>query len=201
MQNVTLRLLQSHTKNSPLACINFIKSHLTVENFSNLCQDIDLVSQEILIMDTRFHGTDHKQSNVFTNILQPVSHSVEKGTVQAEIHSRKRSEYTKVTILLNDIRLMAIFDWWQKVKEYIFQDIENLSASPEHKTLVSNQPDENMQIDLKLNITDSEIVFVEDASQWDSNAVILKVLLFQVLFHFILDIYVSEYDCIEIPPV
>lgn len=29
--------------------------------------------------------------------------------------------------------------------------------------------------ELKLNITDSEIVVVEDSSQWDTNAVILKV--------------------------
>lgn len=175
MQNVTLRLLHSHSTNSSLACINFIKSHLTIETFSNLCQDIDLVSQEILIMDTRFHGTDQKQSNVFTNILQPVRHSVEKDIVQAEIHSRKRLEYTKVTILLNDIRLMGIFDWWDKVRDYIFQDIENLSSSPEHKSSPTQNPEENVQFDLKLNVTDSEVIVVEDASQWDSNAVILKV--------------------------
>lgn len=175
MQNVTLRLLHSHSTNSPLACINFIKSNLTIETFSNLCQDIDLVSQEILIMDTRFQGNDQKQSNVFTNILQPVRHSVEKDIVQAEVHSRKRLEYIKVTILLNDMRLMAIFDWWEKVREYIFQDIENLSSSPEHKSVPKERPEENMQFDLKLNITDSEIIVLEDASQWDSNAVILKV--------------------------
>lgn len=179
MQNVTLRLLHSHSTKSPLACINFIKSHLTIETFSNLCQDIDLVSQEILIMDTRFHGSDQKQNNVFTNILQPVRHSVEKDIVQAEIHSRKRLEYTKVTILLNDMRLMAIFDWWEKVREYIFQDIENVSSSPEHKSSPTRKIEENVQFDLKLNITDSEIIVVEDASQWDSNAVILKVIFYK----------------------
>lgn len=45
-----LRLVKSHSKHSPLTCINFIKSHLTVETFSNLSQDIDLVSQEILVI-------------------------------------------------------------------------------------------------------------------------------------------------------
>lgn len=34
---------------------------------------------------------------------------------------------------------------------------------------------EEIPYELKLNITDSEIVFVEDTSQWDTNAVILKV--------------------------
>lgn len=177
MQNVTLRLLQSHNINSPLACINFIKSHLTVETFSNLCQDIDLVSQEILIMDTRFHGLQPvNHCNVFTNILQPIRHSVDKDLVQAEIHSRKRQDYTKVTILLNDIRLMTIFDWWQSVREYIFQDIENVASSPDHQLpVVKNVENDNAQFDLKLNITDSEIVLVEDSAQWESNAVILKV--------------------------
>lgn len=37
-----------------LACVNFVKSHLVVESFSDHTQDIDLVSQEILITDTRF---------------------------------------------------------------------------------------------------------------------------------------------------
>nr|CAI5831310.1 unnamed protein product [Callosobruchus analis] len=176
MQNVTLRLVESHEINSPLTCINFIKSHLTVENFSNFCQDIDLVSQEILVLDTRFHGVQPKdRCNVFTNILQPIRSSKDSDLVQAEVHSRKRQEYTKVTILLNDMKLMAIFDWWEALKQYIFQDIENVSSSPEHhSTVASSEAEVESQFDLKLNITDSEIVLVENTAQWDTNAVILK---------------------------
>jgi hypothetical protein len=37
------------------------------------------------------------------------------------------------------------------------------------------RPVEEVTYELKLNITDSEIVVVEDTSQWDTNAVILKV--------------------------
>jgi hypothetical protein len=37
------------------------------------------------------------------------------------------------------------------------------------------RPVEEVCYELKLNITDSEIVVVEDTSQWDTNAVILKV--------------------------
>ncbi|CAH1990127.1 unnamed protein product [Acanthoscelides obtectus] len=177
MQNVTLRLVQSHETNSPLTCINFIKSHLTVENFSNFCQDVDLVSQEILIMDTRFNGVEpNDRYNVFTNILQPIRSSKNpNGLVQAEVHSRKRQDYTKVTILLNDMRLMAIFDWWEALQQYIFQEIENVSSSPEHhSTMATLEVQEEVQFDLKLNITDSEIVLVENTAQWDTNAVILK---------------------------
>lgn len=42
--NVTLRLEIEHGLSS-LACINFIKSRLLVETFSDMTQDIDLVSQ------------------------------------------------------------------------------------------------------------------------------------------------------------
>lgn len=41
---------------SPLACVNFIRSRLTFESFSDESKDVDLVSQEILISDTRFEG-------------------------------------------------------------------------------------------------------------------------------------------------
>ena len=37
-----------------LARINFIKSRLVYESFSDLSKDVDLVSQEILLLDTRF---------------------------------------------------------------------------------------------------------------------------------------------------
>jgi hypothetical protein len=40
---------------------------------------------------------------------------------------------------------------------------------------MKGRPVEEVPYELKLNITDSEIVVVEDTSQWDTNAVILKV--------------------------
>ncbi|KAL1513260.1 hypothetical protein ABEB36_002689 [Hypothenemus hampei] len=174
LQNVTLRLVKTHSNHSPLTCINFIKSHLTMETFSNLSQDIDLVSQEILVIDTRVHGSP--MNNVFANILQPIKNAVnEKDLVQAEIHSRRRKDHTKVTILLNNMRLMAIFDWWEAVREYLFQEIDNVQASPDRQPIeksLSNNTNETFE--LKLNVTDSELVLVENTSQWDSNAVILK---------------------------
>lgn len=49
-------------------------------------------------------------------------------------------------------------------------DFDNIS--PSYKQISSNEP----QFELKVNITDSQVVFVEDTSQWDTNAVILKVI-------------------------
>ena len=37
--------------------------------------------------------------------------------------------------------------------------------------------------ELKLNVTDTELVVVENAAMWDTNAIILKVMLIPVGFH------------------
>lgn len=60
LDNVTLELENLEEENvqetKPLACVNFISSRLTFESFSDQTKDVDLVSQEILISDTRFEG-------------------------------------------------------------------------------------------------------------------------------------------------
>ncbi|KAK6626649.1 hypothetical protein RUM44_009125 [Polyplax serrata] len=220
--NVVVHLKQTHGEGIPLACINFIKSRLVVETFSDRSQDIDLVSAEILITDTRF--TDEpleKRCNVFTNILQPLSskHSKEAkspdkfdkpeterdkidfddGTVQAEVHHRRRKNYSKATVLLHNMRLMAVLDWWEIIRDFL---VTNAPAPAEvayvdHSTsytsaynpkpcgyvsgssgVVTKCPTvmdcETIPYEFKLNITDSEIILVEDTSVLDSNAIILK---------------------------
>lgn len=162
-------------ENRPLSCINFIRSRLTIESFSNFCQDVDLVSQEILIRDTRSEGVpESERTNIFTNILQPINYESQTDLVQAEVHNRKRGDYSKFTILLNNMRLMAIFDWWEAARDFILQDVSNVASSPVHQKEISRKQKKS-SFELKLNITDSEIVIVENMSQWDTNAVILKV--------------------------
>lgn len=171
---------QKFYESTPLACINFIKSTLAVDSYSDGSQDIDLVSQEILITDTRNLNNHHSTRNVFTNILKPMKSEHENGLVQAEIHSRKRLEKTKFTILLNNMRLMAILDWLESSRDFILQIEEPTKAAqtPAPSTLAKvgdspNAPDAGT-FELKLNITDSELVFVENTDQLDTNAVILK---------------------------
>lgn len=269
--NVNIRLQQTSPSSNrplPLACVNFIKSRLVIETFSNLSQDIDLVSQEILLRDTRYETTtvheidstrhrntqiqDHYEggltmlkdnsnrlnklngqkeksllresqrrsfeeanrrnsservntNNVFTDILRPIKDKkrgddVDDGLVQVEIHSRRRLDSFKFTILLNNIRLMAVFDWWDLARSFILQDINTTTlSSPTHRTshptppntsspvdgfsnsnflqsskLQRSQASSHVPFELKVNITDSELVVIEDITQADSNAVILK---------------------------
>ncbi|XP_043510420.1 vacuolar protein sorting-associated protein 13D isoform X2 [Frieseomelitta varia] len=179
--NVTVKLHPNHNI-AALACINFIKSRLTLDSLSDGSQDIDLVSQEILITDMRFQDEPvDKQSNVFTSILQPLRNSNNENRVQAEVHHRRRIASAATTILVHSMRLTAILDWWEAVRDFLMLN----SIEPEpilgitQTTTENNQEnDSNVLIatpfELKINITDSELVIVEDTSFRDTNAVILK---------------------------
>lgn len=219
--DVSVRLVQTIDDDycgtmEPLACVNFIKSKLLVDCFSDGAQDIDLVSQQIQLIDTRFlpserqcpvktgPGLSRTSStevlNVFPNILQPIRSEPGAELVQAEIHSRRRKDLTKFTILLNNMRLMAILDWLENARDFILQQED---PPPPQPLLVDGldsgtggtlqwadrsidvglrsavqrvpTPVEDNRMELKLNITDSELVFVEKTDQHDTNAVILKV--------------------------
>nr|XP_045619802.1 vacuolar protein sorting-associated protein 13D-like isoform X1 [Procambarus clarkii]XP_045619809.1 vacuolar protein sorting-associated protein 13D-like isoform X1 [Procambarus clarkii] len=241
---------------TPLVCVNFISSKLTYESFSDGSKDVDLVSQEILLSDTRFEGFPvNKRSNIFTNILQPTPSKSAKNSsqLQAEVHFRSTKNVTRFTILLNNMRLMGILDWWMEVLDFIDKTPDNpfykgsksaanmketscpsssaltpVLFSPIHTPVLgtsfthspytrSPQPesprpqspgsafarDRNIRcttpklnpmvestgvmtkhaimqeqntipFELKLNITDSELVVVENTAVWDTSAVILK---------------------------
>ncbi|XP_075234181.1 vacuolar protein sorting 13D [Lycorma delicatula] len=160
-----------------LTCINFIKSYLNVDSYSDRTQDVDLVSREILITDTRFQDEPvNKRSNVFTNILQPMQTLSTTQYVQAQIHHRRRADLSKFTILLNNMRLMAILDWWELFWDFLMENPEN-PPNVINPVTVSHLPSQCADVvpfEMKLNVTDSEVVVVEDTSQWDTNAVILR---------------------------
>ncbi|XP_037024186.1 vacuolar protein sorting-associated protein 13D isoform X2 [Bradysia coprophila] len=160
-----------------LARIKFIKSSLKIDSFSDGSQDIDLVSQEILVIDSRYANTHTDQpKNVFTNILQPINSNPGNDSVQAEVHSRRRNDSSKFTILLNNMRVMAILDWLEMCRDFLSQNAEKpkdlIAIQKVNENLQTPVPEEPME--LVLNITDSELVFVETPDQWDTNAVILK---------------------------
>lgn len=177
--NVTLKL-HLHHGTAALACVNFIKSRLILESLSDGSQDIDLVSQEILVTDTRFQDEPvNRRSNVFTSILQPLRTRTESGDqVQAEVHHRKRKNYAATTILLHSMRLTAILDWWEAVRNFLILNSPEpepvLTAIPIVTSHESNTLESVVPFEFKCNITNSELVLVEDTSMWDTNAVILK---------------------------
>jgi vacuolar protein sorting-associated protein 13D len=180
--NVTLKLHPRHGLPA-LACFNFIKSRLILDALSDGSQDIDLVSTEILVTDTRFQDEPiNRRSNVFTSILQPLRESTGSADhVQAEVHHRKRKGSSATTVLLHSMRLTAILDWWEAIRDFLVlnapepEPVQRVWAAP---APASPEADGTanfaLPFELKLNITDSELVLVENTSIWDSNAVILK---------------------------
>lgn len=180
LQDVSVSLNQlSESNNDSLACINFIKSTLKVDSKNDGSQDIDLISHEILITDTR-KWLQNETTNVFTNIIKPMK---ECGSIiQAEVHSRSRENNTQFTILLNNMRCMMILDWLEIAKDFILQIEEhptcnaNVSSTTTYNRENRKDSSENKSgtFELKLNITDSELVFVERTDQLDTNAIILK---------------------------
>ncbi|XP_046815359.1 vacuolar protein sorting-associated protein 13D isoform X1 [Vespa crabro] len=178
--NVTVKLHPNHGI-AALACINFIKSMLTLDSLSDGSQDIDLVSQEILITDMRFQDEPaNKRSNVFTSILQPLKDSTNiQDRVQAEVHHRRRNNSATTTVLLHSMRLTAILDWWEAVRDFVMLNSPEPDPIPGMTQVTVCQDNSNLSlnilpVEIKVNITDSELVFVEDTSVYDTNAVILK---------------------------
>lgn len=181
LQDVSVQLTDSDSITndpSPLARINFIKSSLKIDSFSDGSQDIDLVSQEILVIDSRCANANDadRPKNAFTNILQPINAKLGQNSVQAEVHSRRRNDSSKFTILLNNMRVMAIIDWLEMCRDFLSQNPEkpkdSITVHKVNEHLATPVPED--PIEVVLNITDSELVFVETPDQWDTNAVILK---------------------------
>ncbi|XP_046808377.1 vacuolar protein sorting-associated protein 13D [Lucilia cuprina] len=192
LENVIISLAESidlsnYYSNYTLACIKFIKSTLEIDSFSDGSQDIDLISSEILIMDARKHFSGYSSKNIFKYVLKPSVEGSSKNVVQAEIHSRKRNDTSKYTILLNNMRIMAILDYLEKLSNFLKEEphmapetslkhkkTTNISTPQESVKTSAPCLEENSKYEFVLNITNSEIVFVENNDQLDTNAIILK---------------------------
>ena len=67
----------------------------------------------------------NNRPNVFTNILKASRDRTVPTALQAEIHYRSTKDFTRFTILLNNMRLMGIFDWLLSVKDFLMTSPEN----------------------------------------------------------------------------
>lgn len=135
--------------------------------------------------------------------------------LQAEIHFRQTQKGSNVTIVLNNMRLMLILDWWIEVKSFLTQEIPDppkLAQQESKEEILRKQLLKHRQrnaspllersrellrpvtvsigivtkrapvldipessFELKVNVSNCELVVVENASVWDTNAIILKV--------------------------
>ncbi|XP_041352246.1 vacuolar protein sorting-associated protein 13D-like isoform X2 [Gigantopelta aegis] len=146
LHNVTVELLMTHDQGPEnpevsLARVDFISSQLSYDSFSDQTKDIDLVSQEIVVVDTRFKTKPmNSRPNVFVNILQPLTEQQSKVDLQLEMHFRSSKDCTQFTILLNNMKLMCIFDWLLSMQEFLLTDAENPFEAEEQEKNVHQEP-------------------------------------------------------------
>ncbi|XP_047373490.1 intermembrane lipid transfer protein VPS13D isoform X5 [Sciurus carolinensis] len=201
MVNVSLELKDPKGKESAgsLARFDFKKCKLLYESFSNQTKSVNLVSHSMMAFDTRCAGQKASpgMSNVFTCIFQPSKNSsTTQGSIQIELHFRSTKDSSCFTVVLNNLRVFLIFDWLLLVHDFLHtpSDIKKQNVTPSrHRnsssesavvpktvksgvvTKRSSLPVSNERhLEVKINVTGTEFVVVEDVSCFDTNAIILK---------------------------
>ncbi|XP_047647840.1 intermembrane lipid transfer protein VPS13D isoform X1 [Phacochoerus africanus] len=201
MVNVSLELKDPKGREGAgsLARFDFKKCKLLYESFSNQTKSINLVSHSMMAFDTRYAGqkTSPGTTNVFTCIFQPSKNSsTTQGSIQIELHFRSTKESSCFTVVLNNLRVFLIFDWLLLVHGFLHtpSDIKKQSkVTPRHRnsssesavipktvksgvvTKRSSLPmSTERHLEVKVNVTGTEFVVVEDVSCFDTNAIILK---------------------------
>ncbi|XP_031659504.1 vacuolar protein sorting-associated protein 13D isoform X1 [Oncorhynchus kisutch] len=138
--------------------------------------------------------------NVFDCILQPSKTGTNRATLQLELHYRSTRDSSCFTIVLNNLRVFLIFDWLQLVRDFLRMPTEKGADSAPRQRWPSGSSDtettgavmpktvksgvvtkrstvpvmQDRYLEVKINVTGTEFVVVEDSSCLDTNAVILK---------------------------
>jgi hypothetical protein len=212
LENVGIELLRNHrmysTKNPShidldevsLAYMAFRKSKLIFESYSDSSKQIDLVSNEILMIDTRFNekNRDKECTNVFLNILhnpklnsswQQSSEQEQENSekLQFEVHYRlDNKNFERFSILINSCRVIVVFDWLIQVASFIFSNhplqIQNKQNEVHTKNLILKQSQKHTEkqmnynkFEIKLNFTNTDFVLIENLIDLSSQAVILRL--------------------------
>lgn len=201
MVNVSLELKDPKGKESAgsLARFDFKKCKLLYESFSNQTKSINLVSHSMMAFDTRYAGqkTSPGTTNVFNCIFQPSKNSsTAQGSIQIELHFRSTKDSSCFTVVLNNLRVFLIFDWLLLVHDFLHtpSDIKKQNVTPSRHRHCSNESavvpktvksgvvtkrsslpvSSERHLEVKVNVTGTEFVVVEDVSCFDTNAIILK---------------------------
>ncbi|XP_058408923.1 intermembrane lipid transfer protein VPS13D isoform X7 [Diceros bicornis minor] len=201
MVNVSLELKDPKVKEGAgsLARFDFKKCRLLYESFSNQTKSVNLVSHSMMAFDTRCAGqkTSPGTTNVFSCIFQPSKNSsTTQGSIQIELHFRSTKDSSCFTVVLNNLRVFLIFDWLLLVHDFLHtpSDIKKqTNVTPRHRnsssesaivpkavksgvvTKRSSLPvSTERHLEVKVNVTGTEFVVVEDVSCFDTNAIILK---------------------------
>ncbi|KAM4563375.1 intermembrane lipid transfer protein VPS13D isoform 4-T4 [Odontesthes bonariensis] len=146
--------------------------------------------------------SDGLRHNVFDCILQPSKTGTNRASLQLELHYRSTRDSSCFTVVLNNLRVFLIFDWLQLVRDFLHVPAEKAAggAGPRQRWPSNTSTDSGSTgavmpktvksgvvtkrstvpvtqercLEVKLNVTGTEFVVVEDLSCPDTNAIVLK---------------------------
>lgn len=150
--DVQLELLQSRevsdrpgSVSQSLAKFDIRCSEFSFESCSNQTKTINLVSQAVIGYDTRYEGQKEQyitingisifystkgcdinsKPNLFTKVLRPrcSSGGKSKNSIQVEIHVNLSPKEIKASIILNQLRLIGVFDLLQALKCFVIDGL------------------------------------------------------------------------------
>ncbi|XP_039698117.1 intermembrane lipid transfer protein VPS13D isoform X2 [Pteropus medius] len=202
MVNVSLELKDPKGKEGvgSLARFDFKKCKLLYESFSNQTKSVNLVSHSMMAFDTRYAGQKASpgMTNVFSCIFQPSRNSsTTQGSIQIELHFRSTKDSSCFTVVLNNLRVFLIFDWLLLVHDFLHTPSDSKKQTSVTPSRHRNSSSESAvvpktvksgvltkrsslpvsterHLEVKVNVTGTEFVVVEDVSCFDTNAIILK---------------------------
>ncbi|XP_058711402.1 intermembrane lipid transfer protein VPS13D [Poecile atricapillus] len=201
MVNVSLELMDPKGKDgcSSLARFDFKKSKLLFESSSNGTKSVNLVSHSMMAFDTRYAGQKYATGppNVFNCIFQSSKNTSSPGAIQIELHFRSTKDSSSFTVVLNNLRVFLIFDWLLLVHDFLYTPGDTKKRENPHlsrqRTCISDTAvvpktvksgvvtkrsslpvTAEKQLEVRVNVTGTEFVVVEDMSCSDTNAIILK---------------------------
>ena len=81
--------------------------------------------QKLQMIDVFPDAPANARPNVFSKILQPSKNCTDPSALQMELHFRSTKESTRFTVLLNNMRLMGVFDWLLALRTFIMVEVPN----------------------------------------------------------------------------
>ena len=188
LENVGIELVDNEMNS--LADLSFIKSELIFESKSDQSRLIDLVSSEIILNDTR-----QKRTNTFSKVLYNPNSSLigsnpkklKKKSLQLEIHYRSNKNSNRYSIVFNSCRVIVIFDWLIQVKTFLLTNPSQpdviidprkptTSTTTQLNSVENDKKDDKFEV--KLNLTNTDFVIIENQSESNSQALILRLTAF-----------------------
>ncbi|XP_028393538.1 vacuolar protein sorting-associated protein 13D-like [Dendronephthya gigantea] len=183
-----------------LAKIDFIKSKFVFEGFSDWSKTMDLVSQDVLLYDTRHEGSDERY---FKEVLRPGKQLAvnqtgsPKNSLMFEVHYRDSPTRTTMTFIFNNSRITLLLDAildiynfimnnWDKPSQDKSQpavDTKSQSSTGDRKSedgnnVQTDQKNDNKNqksFEMKVNVSGSEFVALQNVDIEDTDAIILRM--------------------------